>query len=69
MFANMPADEAIQAEQVWQELQADLAKLSSNSRSLVAEKSGHGIPIDQPGLVIDAIRQMVEISHGGSSSG
>jgi pimeloyl-ACP methyl ester carboxylesterase len=60
LFARMPADQAIQAEQVWQELQADLARLSSNSRLLVAEKSGHAIQIDQPELVVAAVRQIAE---------
>jgi pimeloyl-ACP methyl ester carboxylesterase len=60
MFSSMPAGQGQQAEQTWQELQAELADLSSNSRLLVAEKSGHGIQIDQPGLVVEAIRQMVE---------
>ena len=60
LFARMPADQAVKAEQVWQELQADLARLSSNSRLLVAEKSGHGIQTDQPELVVAAIRQMTE---------
>jgi pimeloyl-ACP methyl ester carboxylesterase len=56
----MPADQAIKAEQVWQEQQADLATLSSNSRLLVAEKSGHAIQIDQPELVVAAIKQIAE---------
>jgi pimeloyl-ACP methyl ester carboxylesterase len=60
LFASMPADQARQAEQIWQELQADLAGLSSNSKLVVAEKGGHGIPVDQPALVVDAIRQVVE---------
>jgi pimeloyl-ACP methyl ester carboxylesterase len=60
LFARMPADQAIKAEQVWQELQADLSKLSSNSQLLVADKSGHGIQSDEPELVVAAIRQMVE---------
>jgi len=68
LFASMPAAHAKQAEQVWQELQTDLASLSSNSQLLVAEKSGHGIQVDQPELVIDAIRQMVELVRNGSVS-
>lgn len=68
LFASMPAEQAKQAEQVWQELQADLAKLSSTSRILVAEKSGHGIQIDQPSLVVDAIRQIVEATRSVSPS-
>ena len=66
LFASMPADQARQAEQIWQELQADLAGLSSNSKLVVAEKGGHGIPVDQPALVVDAIRQVVEIVRRAS---
>jgi pimeloyl-ACP methyl ester carboxylesterase len=64
LFASMPTEQAKQAEKVWQELQADLAKLSSNSQMLVAEKSGHGIQVEQPGLVVDAIHQMVNSVRG-----
>lgn len=66
LFASMPADQARQAEQIWQELQADLAGLSSNGKLVVAEKGGHGIPVDQPALVVDAIRQVVEIVRRAS---
>jgi pimeloyl-ACP methyl ester carboxylesterase len=41
------------------ELQAKLLSLSSNSKQLVAENSGHFIIIDRPDVVIDAIRQVV----------
>jgi pimeloyl-ACP methyl ester carboxylesterase len=68
MFASMSAEQAKQAEIVWQKLQADLAKLSSNSQMLIAEKSGHGIQIDQPSLVVDVIRQMVETARRVSTS-
>jgi pimeloyl-ACP methyl ester carboxylesterase len=60
LFARMPADQAVKAEQVWQELQEELVRLSSNSRLLVAEKSGHAIQVDQPELVIAAVRQIAE---------
>ena len=63
-FARMPTAQARQAEQVWQELQSDLARLSSNSRLLVAEKSGHAVPIDQPGLVVEVVKQMVDRVSG-----
>jgi pimeloyl-ACP methyl ester carboxylesterase len=66
MFAGLPAEQAKQAEQGWQELQTELSRLSSNSRMLVAEKSGHGIQITQPDLVVAAIRQMVEITRSGA---
>jgi pimeloyl-ACP methyl ester carboxylesterase len=64
----MSAKQAKQAEKVWQELQADLAKMSSDSQILVAEKSGHSIQVDQPILVADAIHQMVNTVRGLSPS-
>ena len=42
------------------DLQTDLVGLSSDSTHLMAEKSGHGIIIEQPELVVEAIRQVVE---------
>ena len=68
LFSSMPTEQAKQSEQVWQELQSELARLSSNSQMLVAEKSGHAIQIDQPSLVVDTIRQMVERIRSVSSS-
>jgi len=59
MFADMPDVQAKQAEQVWQELQEELVKLSSNGQLLVAERSGHSIAIDQPDLIVEIIRQML----------
>src|SRR5262245_14924563 len=47
-------------------LQVDLLTLSSNSKQIVAEKSGHHIQLDEPGLVIDAIQQVVNASRTGN---
>jgi pimeloyl-ACP methyl ester carboxylesterase len=53
-------DEVNQAnEQLWQELQAELAGLSSRGCLVMAEGSGHYIQLEQPQLVIDAIGQVV----------
>ena len=38
----------------------ELAHLSSHSRHLVATKSGHWIQFDEPELVVEVIREMVE---------
>lgn len=43
----------------WQEVQADLATLSTDSTFIVAEESGHFIHLYQPELVVDVIRQMI----------
>jgi polyhydroxybutyrate depolymerase len=44
----------------WQELQRDLAGLSTNSTFVTVDESGHFIHFDQPELVVDAIRDVVE---------
>jgi pimeloyl-ACP methyl ester carboxylesterase len=38
----------------------ELTRLSSESRHVVATGSGHWIQLDQPGLVIAAVRDLVE---------
>ncbi|ARV58770.1 hypothetical protein BZZ01_09065 [Nostocales cyanobacterium HT-58-2] len=43
-----------------QELHAELANESPQGVHIVAHKSGHAIQLDDPELVIDAIRQVVE---------
>ena len=45
-----------------------LAQLSSRGRVVVASKSGHWVPYDEPELVVDAIRAIVEtVRHGEES--
>ena len=45
---------------VWQALQDELAALVPGARHVIATTSGHYIQVDQPELVIEAIRQVVE---------
>ncbi len=45
------------------EMQEALARLSSRSKHIIAEKSGHYIQRDQPELVIDSVRQVVEATR------
>jgi pimeloyl-ACP methyl ester carboxylesterase len=46
-------------EQLWQQLQAELAGLSSRGRLVVARDSGHYIQLERPQLVIDAIAEVL----------
>lgn len=50
----------LNSRQVWQEWQAELPQLSSNSLHLFAEHSGHGVQLDEPEAAVGAITQMVE---------
>jgi pimeloyl-ACP methyl ester carboxylesterase len=56
-----PAD-AEGLDQVWQDLQKELTMLSSNSVQIIAERSGHNIPTEQPEAVIEAIQQVMEMA-------
>lgn len=58
-----PTERSTKEAQVWRELQIDLSKRSSNGRLVVAEKSGHDIHVDQPELVVAAIREVVETAR------
>jgi pimeloyl-ACP methyl ester carboxylesterase len=53
----------------WDALQRDLLTHSSNSRRIVAEGSGHYVQDDRPALVIDAIREVVEMLRQSSAAG
>lgn len=44
----------------WDEIQSDMLKLSFNSRLVIAEKSIHTVQIEQPEVVLDAIRRALE---------
>lgn len=46
--------------EIWLACQKELTQLSKQSKQLIAEKSGHMINHDQPEIIIDAIREMVE---------
>ena len=48
-----------QGERDWQALQRNLAGLSSNSLYIIATHSGHFIQLEQPDLVIAAIKQVL----------
>jgi pimeloyl-ACP methyl ester carboxylesterase len=46
------------------EQEMELANLSTNSKVIIAEKSGHHIQLDEPQLVVDAIRRVIESVRG-----
>ena len=48
-----------QLEDQWLSLQKDLASRFKRHRFIIAEHSGHNIPLEQPDLVIDAIKRLI----------
>lgn len=60
----MASPEVVQAlEETFAKLQEEMAALSSNGRVIVADRSGHAIHLDQPELVIEAIREVVTAGY------
>jgi pimeloyl-ACP methyl ester carboxylesterase len=59
-FSQLPDEQATQARQVLREMQDELVGLSSNSKLVLVEQSDHNIPLEQPAVVVDAIREVVE---------
>ena len=45
---------------LWLDLQSELAMLSTNSKHIIAENSGHYVHYDQPQIVIDTILRMLQ---------
>ena len=58
--SDVPPDVAEKINDVRTEMHQELLDLSTNSVHVIAEESDHAIPRNQPGLITDAIRQVVE---------
>jgi len=52
------------ADENWRRLQQDQASLSERGCLITAEQSGHVVPIDQPAVIVEAIRTVVETARG-----
>jgi pimeloyl-ACP methyl ester carboxylesterase len=52
------------ADENWRQLQQDQASLSERGCLIIARQSGHVVPVDQPEIVVDAIRTVVETARG-----
>lgn len=63
------ADDIEEFKKVWRVLQEDLATRSSRGELIVAEKSGHYILLEEPNLVIDALRRAYEFTNKQKDSG
>lgn len=57
---DLPEGLSAQFDEIWVELQAEWAKISSRSTHIIAKGCGHFIQEEQPDLVIDAIHQVLE---------
>ncbi|SCM83484.1 Alpha/beta hydrolase family protein [uncultured Sporomusa sp.] len=56
---GMPEQLAKKIEDVWQELITKQLDLSKNSKYIKAEQSGHGVHIDRPDIIINAVLSVI----------
>ena len=55
---------ALGGDENWRRLQRDQASLSERGCLILARQSGHVVAVDQPEIVVDAIRTVVETARG-----
>lgn len=63
-FGDLPLivlSRGLDTDPTWQQMQAELLQLSTNSRQLIADTSGHNIQMDQPEAAVGAIVTMVTL--------
>jgi pimeloyl-ACP methyl ester carboxylesterase len=60
---GMSPERAAQTLRLWQELQAGLPRLSTNSAHVVARNSGHFMQTDVPELVVAAVHEVVDVAR------
>ncbi len=56
---DLPEDLVKPANEAWQQMQNELAQLSTQSIHVMAKNSGHYIQLDRPDQVIEAVRKIV----------
>ena len=64
---GLSQEQMYQMDEAHTRTQAALTQGSQNSEQIIAEDSGHYIQMEQPDLVIDAIRQVVDAARNGSN--
>ena len=57
---NLPEKEFEQMIKNLQDMQKDLVTKSARGKQIIAEKSGHMVNYDQPEIIVDAVREMVD---------
>jgi pimeloyl-ACP methyl ester carboxylesterase len=65
---DLPEDLVAPMNKVWQQMQDELADLSTKSTHVIASNSGHYIQLDRPDIVVNAISQIVSQIRNSSST-
>jgi pimeloyl-ACP methyl ester carboxylesterase len=62
-YMGFSPEEVEASEQMWLQFQYELAGLSSQGKVIIAENAGHNIHIEQPQMVIETIRDVLQITN------
>jgi pimeloyl-ACP methyl ester carboxylesterase len=65
---DLPEDLIKPASDAWQQMQKELARLSTRSTHVIAKNSGHFIQFDRPDIVIEAVRKVVDQERQAQSA-
>jgi pimeloyl-ACP methyl ester carboxylesterase len=66
---DLPEDLVKPASDAWQQMQDELAHLSSRGTRVIAKNSGHFIQLDRPDVVIEAVHKVVnQVRHAQSGT-
>ena len=65
---DLPEDLVKPTNDAWQQMQQELAKLSTRGTQIIAKNSGHAIQRDRPDAVIDAVRKVVDLARQPQSA-
>ena len=57
---DLPEDLIKPASDAWQQMQDELARLSTRGTHVIAKNSGHFIQLDPPDIVVEAVRKVVD---------
>jgi pimeloyl-ACP methyl ester carboxylesterase len=63
VLSSVRPEESAPFRSMWLNMQKEMALRLSARRHVVAERSGHYVQSDEPQLVVDAIRQLVELAR------
>lgn len=65
---DLPEDLLKPASDAWQQMQKELAQLSTRSTRVIAKNSGHFIQFDRPDVVVEAVRKIVNQARQAHSA-
>ena len=65
---NITLEYLLESREIWNQLQIELASLSSRGSRIVAAESGHRIHSDQPDLLVDAVDELVQVVRQKNSA-